>query len=49
MGGILAVTSPNTIVGVACGESWRDSTARPCNLEAEFHLGGKGHPSRAVN
>jgi hypothetical protein len=29
-----AVTSPNTFVGVAHGESWRDSTARPWNLEA---------------
>jgi hypothetical protein len=29
LGGISAVTSPNTFVGVARGESQRDSTARP--------------------
>jgi hypothetical protein len=46
---ILAVMLPNTFVGVARGESWRDSTARPWNLEAEFPLGGKGHPSRAID
>jgi hypothetical protein len=49
LGGILAVTSPNTFMGVARGESRRNSTARPLNLEAEFPLGGKGHPSRAIN
>ncbi len=49
LGGILAVTSPNTFVGAARRESRKDSTARPWNLEAEFPLGGKGHPSRAIN
>ncbi len=49
LGGILAVMSPNTFVGVAREASWRDSTARPWNLEAEFPLGGKGHPSRAID
>jgi hypothetical protein len=29
LGGILAVTSPNTFVGAARRESQRDSTARP--------------------
>jgi hypothetical protein len=29
LGGILAVTSPNTFVGAARRESGRDSTARP--------------------
>jgi hypothetical protein len=29
LGGILAVTSPNTVVGAARGESRRDSTTRP--------------------
>jgi hypothetical protein len=45
----LVVMLSNTFMGVARGESWRDSTARPWNLEAEFPLGGKGHPSRAIN
>jgi hypothetical protein len=45
----LAVMLSNNFVSVARGESWRDSTARPWNLEAEFPLGGKGHPSRAIN
>jgi hypothetical protein len=29
LGGILAVTSPNTFMGAACRESQRDNTARP--------------------
>jgi hypothetical protein len=49
LSGIVAVMSPNTFMGVARGESWRDSTARPWSLEAEFPLGDKGHPSRAIN
>jgi hypothetical protein len=35
LGRILAVTSPNNFVGAARGESRRDSTVRPYNLEMQ--------------
>jgi hypothetical protein len=38
-----------SFVGVARRESSRDRTSRPWNFEAEFPLGSKGHPSRAIN